>query len=131
MKKRIEDYNLTALADVGEMAWKQKTNGFGYPICQEVTDVMNHISRFTFLKPCIELLTDLDAAEVKHMVLSIGQAEPTHIYRLDEDWINSTDQALIALMLSSVTRSGDSGKALVIGSGCGYVPALLRDMGTE
>ncbi|MBI4064758.1 methyltransferase domain-containing protein [Candidatus Gottesmanbacteria bacterium] len=109
------------------------------PISEEVFTAMDTIPRVSFLEPILKIIdassddgvglfrTALSGLVAQHVI----EGETVPIWIIDDLYINATDTVIVAEMIDRTLPEDPArrGRALVVGSGSGYVPAVLQELG--
>lgn len=102
----------------------------GISLRGEVVNAIGSIDREVFLRPCFAGITDIDEEDALSATGNALIGMPTLILKNpDGTFIHSTDVAIMAVMISKGLQAPGRSRALIIGSGCGYAPAIASKLG--
>ncbi len=109
--------------------WVANALKLGLVIDPTVEQVMRTIDRDIFILPFFEQLNTIDETTAREaaMFTVMGLTAPIGIG--DALFINSTALPFDATMITEGLKTPRRQRVLVIGSGCGYVPAVLSKLG--
>ncbi len=96
----------------------------------EVIRAMRSVDREAFLLPCFAQITSIDEkdAQMATMYALLGFPAPIWVDP-DGEVTNSTAVPLVATMISEGLQAPGRTRALIIGSGCGFAPAIVSTLG--
>lgn len=102
----------------------------GIPLRDEVMGVMRSVDREVFLLPCFAQITEIDEQNAQKATMAALLGYPAPIW-VDQDGevINSTAVPFVAAMISEGLQAPGRSRALIIGSGCGFAPAIAWILG--
>lgn len=102
----------------------------GISLRSGVADAIGSVNRETFFLPCFAGITDIDEEDALSATGNALIGMPTPILKNpDGTFIHSTDVAIMAVMISEGLQAPGRSRALIIGSGCGYAPAIISKVG--
>lgn len=118
---------------IDRLSWRLRS----YEIQRDVLRAFQRVDKFTFLIPLWDYLDHhpkLKPIDIAENVKSGIKEEQVVIWSSGRNTINTTDTSLMIRMVDAGLPDDSEGtylRALVVGSGSGYVPAILETLGYE